>query len=105
MGCALRLSQIAPLAQAGADFVAVGEFIFEDPRGPALALAAPPASSAVAEVTRMTHLRPLFGWPVRGRRERRSSVTLAAPVGAQILTSRSGNAQGSPPNRRKPRLR
>ena len=30
-----RLDEIAPLVQAGADFVAVGDFVFDDPRGPA----------------------------------------------------------------------
>ena len=33
------LDHIAPLAQAGADFVALGDFIFADPRGVAIAVA------------------------------------------------------------------
>ena len=33
------LDDIAPLAQAGADFVALGDFIFADPRGVAIAVA------------------------------------------------------------------
>lgn len=39
VGYALDYPEIAPLAQAGADFVAVGRFVFDDPRGPARALA------------------------------------------------------------------
>ena len=34
-----NLDEIAPLARAGADFVAVGAFVFDDPRGPAAAIA------------------------------------------------------------------
>lgn len=40
VGVAADTQQIAPLAQAGADFVAVGDFIWSDERGPAVALAA-----------------------------------------------------------------
>lgn len=39
VGYAAALDQVAPLVQAGADFVAVGAFVFEDPRGPAAAIA------------------------------------------------------------------
>jgi len=38
VGFAASLAEIAPLAAAGADFVAVGDFIWVDPRGPAAAL-------------------------------------------------------------------
>jgi thiamine-phosphate pyrophosphorylase len=38
VGYAATLDEIAPLAAAGADFVAVGAFVFEDPRGLAAAL-------------------------------------------------------------------
>jgi thiamine-phosphate pyrophosphorylase len=36
---AATLDEIAPLAAAGADFIALGEAVFEDPRGPAAAIA------------------------------------------------------------------
>jgi thiamine-phosphate pyrophosphorylase len=39
VGYAAALAQIDPLVQAGADFVAVGDCIFDDPRGPAEAAA------------------------------------------------------------------
>ncbi|MEA2987679.1 MAG: thiamine-phosphate pyrophosphorylase [Alphaproteobacteria bacterium] len=39
VGFAGGLDEVAPLAAAGADFVAVGEWIFADARGPALAIA------------------------------------------------------------------
>ncbi|MEA2936536.1 MAG: thiamine-phosphate pyrophosphorylase [Alphaproteobacteria bacterium] len=39
VGFAGGLDEVAPLATAGADFVAVGEWIFADARGPALAIA------------------------------------------------------------------
>ena len=46
------LDEVGPLAAAGADFVAVGEFVWSDPRGVAAALAAVaarlPAPEAVA---------------------------------------------------------
>jgi thiamine-phosphate pyrophosphorylase len=38
VGYAATLDEIAPLAKAGADFVAVGAFAFDDPRGLAAAL-------------------------------------------------------------------
>ena len=34
VGYAAHLDEIAPLSAAGADFVAVGAFVFDDPRGP-----------------------------------------------------------------------
>jgi thiamine-phosphate pyrophosphorylase len=40
VGYAAEFGEIAPLVQAGADFVAVGDFVFADPRGPAAATAA-----------------------------------------------------------------
>ena len=40
IGFCRNLDEIAPLAEAGADFVALGDFIFGDPRGPAAAIAA-----------------------------------------------------------------
>jgi thiamine-phosphate pyrophosphorylase len=49
VGYADSLDEIAPLAKAGADFVAVGPFIFSDPRGPAAALAAAAARLSLAE--------------------------------------------------------
>lgn len=36
---ASTLEEIAPLVAAGADFIALGEAVFEDPRGPAAAIA------------------------------------------------------------------
>jgi thiamine-phosphate pyrophosphorylase len=36
---AARLEEVGPLAEAGADFVAVGDCIWNDPRGPAAAIA------------------------------------------------------------------
>jgi thiamine-phosphate pyrophosphorylase len=39
VGYAGALDEIAPLARAGADFVAVGAFILDDPRGAAVAMA------------------------------------------------------------------
>ena len=39
VGYAATFDEIAPLAQAGADFVAVGDFVFRDTRGPAAAMA------------------------------------------------------------------
>ncbi len=38
VGYAANLEEIGPLVAAGADFVAVGAFIFDDPRGPAAAI-------------------------------------------------------------------
>jgi thiamine-phosphate pyrophosphorylase len=39
VGFAAAASEIAPLAAAGAEFVAVGDAVWQDPRGPAAALA------------------------------------------------------------------
>jgi thiamine-phosphate pyrophosphorylase len=39
VGYAATFDEIAPIVAAGADFVAVGGFIFDDPRGPAAAVA------------------------------------------------------------------
>jgi thiamine-phosphate pyrophosphorylase len=39
VGFAARIDEIAPIVAAGADFVALGEFIWNDSRGPAAALA------------------------------------------------------------------
>jgi thiamine-phosphate pyrophosphorylase len=52
VGYAAALDEIAPLAQAGADFVAVGAFIFDDPRGPAAAVAAAADRLLLAEAAR-----------------------------------------------------
>ena len=49
VGYAAALDEIAPLTQAGADFVAVGDFIFKDARGPATALAAAADRLSLAE--------------------------------------------------------
>jgi thiamine-phosphate pyrophosphorylase len=49
VGYASSPDEIAPLAQAGADFVAVGSFIFADSRGPAAALAAAAARLSLVE--------------------------------------------------------
>jgi thiamine-phosphate pyrophosphorylase len=38
VGYASSLDEVAPLARAGADFVAAGAFLFDDPRGPAAAI-------------------------------------------------------------------
>jgi thiamine-phosphate pyrophosphorylase len=35
---AANADEVSQLAQAGADFVAVGDFVFEDPRGIAIAV-------------------------------------------------------------------
>ena len=40
VGFATSFEEIGPLVAAGADFVAVGDFIWNDPRGPAAAIAA-----------------------------------------------------------------
>jgi thiamine-phosphate pyrophosphorylase len=50
VGYATAFDEIAPLVQAGADFVAVGPFIFEDPRGPARAIAEATQRLLVPEV-------------------------------------------------------
>jgi thiamine-phosphate pyrophosphorylase len=49
VGFAASFDEIAPLAAAGADFVAVGDFIFADTRGPRAATAAAAALLAQAE--------------------------------------------------------
>jgi thiamine-phosphate pyrophosphorylase len=49
VGYAHSLDEIAPLARAGADFIAVGSFIFSDPRGPVAALAAAAGRLSLAE--------------------------------------------------------
>jgi thiamine-phosphate pyrophosphorylase len=38
VGYAASLEEIGPLSAAGADFIAVGAFVFDDPRGPAAAM-------------------------------------------------------------------
>jgi thiamine-phosphate pyrophosphorylase len=43
------LDEVGPLAAAGADFVAVGDFVWNDPRGVAAALAAVAARLSVPE--------------------------------------------------------
>ncbi len=49
---AARLEDIGALAQAGADFVAVGDCIWSDPRGPAAAIADAAGRLAPAEMVR-----------------------------------------------------
>ncbi len=49
VGYAATLAEIKPLAEAGADFVAVGECIFADTRGPARAIAEAAQSLSPAE--------------------------------------------------------
>ena len=51
---AQSLDEVGPLAAAGADFVAVGDFIWNDPRGAAAALAAAAASLPSPEPCRMS---------------------------------------------------
>ncbi len=46
---AARLEEVGPLAQAGADFVAVGDCIWNDPRGPVAAIADAAAQLTPAE--------------------------------------------------------
>ena len=46
---AASLDEVAPLAAAGADFVAVGDFVWTDPRGAAAALAAVAQALAAPE--------------------------------------------------------
>jgi len=38
VGCAATLGEVGPLAEAGADFVAIGDALWDDPRGPAAAI-------------------------------------------------------------------
>jgi thiamine-phosphate pyrophosphorylase len=47
VGYAASLDEVAPLAQAGADFVALGDWVWSDARGPAAAVAA--AAERLAE--------------------------------------------------------
>jgi thiamine-phosphate pyrophosphorylase len=49
IGFAETFEEIAPLAAAGADFVALGDFVFADPRGPSATLAAAAAQLNLAE--------------------------------------------------------
>jgi thiamine-phosphate pyrophosphorylase len=49
IGFAERFEEIAPLAAAGADFVALGNFVFSDPRGPSAILAAAAERLKLAE--------------------------------------------------------
>jgi thiamine-phosphate pyrophosphorylase len=49
VGYAADLDEVAPLAQAGADFVALGAFMFDDPRGPAHIVAAAAQSLRLPE--------------------------------------------------------
>jgi thiamine-phosphate pyrophosphorylase len=46
---AANMAEIAPLAAAGADFVALGHWVFDDPRGPASAVAEAAGQLAQAE--------------------------------------------------------
>ena len=49
VGYAASLDEIAPLVQAGADFVAIGDFVFSDPRGIAAAVADAASRLTIAE--------------------------------------------------------
>lgn len=51
VGFAASFEEIGPLVAAGADFVAVGDFIWNDPRGPAAAIAAATERFALPEKT------------------------------------------------------
>ena len=51
VGYAVALEDIDALAAAGADFVAVGDALFEDPRGPNAAAAEAAARLALTEIT------------------------------------------------------
>ena len=51
VGYAIALEDIDALAAAGADFVAVGDALFEDPRGPNAAAAEAAARLALTEIT------------------------------------------------------
>jgi thiamine-phosphate pyrophosphorylase len=48
---AASLDEVAPLAAAGADFVAVGDWVFRDPRGPGAAVADAARRLIPAEIT------------------------------------------------------
>jgi thiamine-phosphate pyrophosphorylase len=51
VGYAATLDAIAPLVAAGADFIAAGDALFDDPRGPRAAIAEAAARLTVAETT------------------------------------------------------
>jgi thiamine-phosphate pyrophosphorylase len=50
VGYAHSLAEVPPLAAAGADFVALGAFIWDDPQGPAAAIRASAQALAAASV-------------------------------------------------------
>jgi len=50
VGYAAEAGEVVPLAAAGADFVAIGPFVFADPRGPAPAIGDIAAALVVPEV-------------------------------------------------------
>jgi thiamine-phosphate pyrophosphorylase len=50
VGYAAEAGEIAALVAAGADFIAVGPFVFDDPRGPAIAVGDVAADLVVSEV-------------------------------------------------------
>ncbi len=52
VACAGRLADVGPLAEAGADFVLLGECVWDDPRGPAAAVAEALAALAAAGAAR-----------------------------------------------------
>ena len=49
VGFAQTLEEITPLARAGGDFIALGDLVFADPRGPSLTLAAAAERLKLAE--------------------------------------------------------
>jgi thiamine-phosphate pyrophosphorylase len=51
VGFARNLDEVGALAAAGADFVAVGDFIWNDARGPSAAVSAAAACLRVPEMT------------------------------------------------------
>ena len=51
VGYATALDEIDALVAAGADFIAVGDALFDDPRGPKAAAAEAAARLAVTETT------------------------------------------------------
>ena len=78
-------TRVAALAAAGADFVAVGEAVFDDPRGPAAAIAE--AAARLAGGARMTHAARLPNDVDRGR---------APAGGARDMPRRREPAQPAP---------
>jgi thiamine-phosphate pyrophosphorylase len=50
VGYAAEAGEVALLVAAGADFIAVGPFVFSDPRGPAIAIGDIAAELVVPEV-------------------------------------------------------